>query len=249
MNKKEEGNIRSVERAFRILEVVSYEDEMSLSDISKELKMSLTTVHRIVSTLVNLKYLQRNEISKKYFLGNKFAEFFSNSIVYSEDKLRKVALPIINEMGEMLPFTIALYVRRQSSRVCIERANNFTVRERAYDVSVGDILPLDKGAAGKVLLAHLDKLTMEGLNLYDVSREETMKSIRNKGFSISNGERLVGRASIGAPIFSAFGDCVASLIIAGPSSELIDENIDEKVDAIKKYVAMISYNLGYKEKK
>jgi DNA-binding IclR family transcriptional regulator len=244
MSKKEEGNIRSVERAFLIMEIISAEDEISLSDISKVSKMSLTTVHRLVATLVNLEYIQRNEITKKYFLGNKFAAFFSNNIIYSEDKLRKVAVPIINEMGEKFNFTIAIYVRRQSHRVCIERASN--TRDLTYTVSVGDILPLNKGAAGKVLLAYTDKIIIEDLELNDLPKEEVFKNIKEKGFAISKSERLKGRASIGSPIFSAFGDCVAALILAGPSNQLIDEKLDEKIEALKKHAAMISYNLGYK---
>jgi DNA-binding IclR family transcriptional regulator len=237
------GNIRSIERALKILECYYENDELSLSEISSLTALSTSTVYRIIMTLESLKYLERNENNKKYYLGYKFTMFSRNTLFNIEDNLRKASYPYLVKLREIYGETVALNVIKGNSRVCLERVRG--KNELSYSVDVGDILPLNRSAAGKVLLAYLDKDELQKLGLENIPPNDVLEEIRKKGYSITANERVEGRSSIACPIFNSNGKCVASILVAGATSRIFSEKIDVLTSDLKKYSMEISNKLGY----
>lgn len=237
------NNIRSIERALSILECFQEFEELNLSEISRKTDLTTSTVYRIVTTLENLKYLLRNENNKKYYLGPKFLLFSRNTIFNMENILRKAASPFLFKLKNKYSQTAAIYVLKSKSRVCLDRASG--TDELSYKINIGDILPLTKGAAGKVLISHLDDKKIEELNLSSLPDRSTMKDIREQGYTVSIDERLKGISSISSPIFDLYGNCVAAIIIAGPTPSIIEGNKEEIINDVKKYALEISEILGY----
>ena len=55
----EEG-IKSVERAFQILEEVSlYKDGIGITELAAKVNMYKSTIHRVLTTLVNMGYVEQ----------------------------------------------------------------------------------------------------------------------------------------------------------------------------------------------
>src|ERR1700712_1285469 len=66
---KRSGGVQSIERAFRILEVLAGNGGvMGLSALAAEAGLPLPTIHRLSRTLVDLGYL-RQEPARQYALG------------------------------------------------------------------------------------------------------------------------------------------------------------------------------------
>jgi len=65
VSKKEK--IKSIEKALDLLELLSdKEKEMSITEISKELHMGISTVHRILTTLKCRDYIVQNRQTSKH---------------------------------------------------------------------------------------------------------------------------------------------------------------------------------------
>ncbi len=87
---------------------------------------------------------------------------------------------------------------------------------------------LHVGSFGKLHMAYLDTAQIDrllaeplvhavtGLELDRARLRSELKQIRNRGYSVSDGEVEVGMSSVSVPVLSAKGDLIASLSIAGP---------------------------------
>jgi DNA-binding IclR family transcriptional regulator len=64
-------------------------------------------------------------------------------------------------------------------------------------------MPLDRGAASKIILAYLGPRELRAVKLADQSPElrENLQAIRTQGFSVTEGEVTPGVIGIAVPIF------------------------------------------------
>jgi DNA-binding IclR family transcriptional regulator len=62
-------NIRSLERALRLLEVLSDGESWKLSQLSQELGLNSSTAYRLLITLLENDYIERDNASGGYRLG------------------------------------------------------------------------------------------------------------------------------------------------------------------------------------
>ena len=72
-----------------------------------------------------------------------------------------------------------------------------------------------------------------------------MKEIRKNGHAISFEERILGSASVAAPILDYKGKVVASLSISGPTTRFTKKKIPVLISLVKKAAQKISVSLGY----
>jgi len=62
MDNKIVSKIKSLYKAFRIIDLISdYKDELSLSEIAKLMNLSSSSIHHILSSLINNGYIKQNE--------------------------------------------------------------------------------------------------------------------------------------------------------------------------------------------
>ena len=236
---------RSIERAFDILECFLPEEEgLSLMDIANKTKLSPSTVHRIIATLESRHYLERNEDTKKYSLGSTIAQLGNIGLSNLKKDFRKVALPYLNKLSARFNETVSLFIIDGKRRMCVERVE--TTRPLRRVLNIGERLPLDKGATGKILLAYLSKEQVEEiLEEYNETLERNLQDIREKGYAISVGEREEGITAIAAPIFYEKGKVIAALGMSGLSIRFTNNDMEEKINAIIQCAAEISSALGY----
>lgn len=133
------------------LELLNCFDEehltLSLTDFSNITGLSVSTISRILQTLVKMGYLNR-EVDRKYTLGHQV--FRLMGILSNSSNLRATARPILQNLRDIFNETASLYVVRDDMRVCLESVESTQALHRA--VSVGEMLPLYRGAVGYVLL-------------------------------------------------------------------------------------------------
>ncbi|HOO28778.1 MAG TPA: helix-turn-helix domain-containing protein, partial [Lachnospiraceae bacterium] len=101
-----EENVRLIERTFHILEVLSLSQQpMSLSEIVRESGMSKTTVYRLLTTMNEMGYIQKNN-ELRYSIGYKFMELASYHINHLE--LQTEAKPFLTSLYSELNLTVHL---------------------------------------------------------------------------------------------------------------------------------------------
>lgn len=221
------GEVKSVKTLFSILEQLSSNGPMGVTELSKALGMSKGGVHRYLQTLVNEGYAVKEEGT--YNLGLRFLtlggtvrqHFPYNAVI--EQSVRKIA----RETGQRAQFLseehgygIYLYRERDPQTAPLAAA-------------IGRLVHLHTTAAGKAILANLSEDHIEEIIQKRGLRANTEKTItdrdtllnalgevREQGFAVNEGEHLEGVYAIGVPIRDPSGEILGGLSISGPSQKI-----------------------------
>jgi len=255
--KRSDYYIHSVKRAIQILNSLTLQNkELGITELSKKLNLHKSTVHRILVTLEDENMVAKNQISQKYRLGMKLFEL--GNIAKEQIEIKNIAFPIMEELAKKTEESIDLNIIIDEKRVSIEKIDSPHDVRRI--IQLGKSLPLYCGGSGKAILAFLPASEIERIikkeNLVflgpatitdPVILREHLKEIRKKGYAMSFEERILGSASVAAPIFDYKGNVIASISISGPITRFTKKKIPEFISLVKEAAKDISKILGYCE--
>ena len=148
------------------------------------------TAHRL-ATALEAHGLLRRDGAGRFVLGSWLVPLGRASAAGLP--LRDVARPILEALVAETGESAQLYVVQGELRLCAESVESPNGLRTM--VSVGQLLPLDRGSAGKVLRPTV--------------------SLKH-GWAESVGEREAGVASVSAPIINLDGRVVAAVSVSGP---------------------------------
>jgi len=159
----------------------------------------------------------------------------------------------MKEIAEKTGETVDLNIIQEGKRICIEKVDGkFSLRQF---VEIGRRLPLYKGAFGKLLLAYLPKEEQKEILYkvkYDLKKSikealAELDDINEKGFAVSQNERVMGAAAVSAPILNK-GNIIAGLTISGASIRFTEDKVKYHEKLIVKGAQEISKRVGYQKK-
>lgn len=250
--------VRSVERALNIIEALSREEEMGISELSRELALNKATIYRLTTTLRLHGYVEQVK-GDKYKLTFKIFELGSK--VVNRLGIRKTAYPYLEELAASTKETVNLAALEENNVCYIDRVESREPLRLGMDI--GSRFPAHCTALGRVLLAYLDpaeincillkaeregqiqRYTSDSLTDMELLKEELHK-IRGQGYAIETEQYLPGIRCIAAPIFNHAGKAVAAVSVAGPTVRVNDEFVSEVIPVLRKSTGNISVRLGYK---
>jgi DNA-binding IclR family transcriptional regulator len=244
-----EDSVRSVERAFAILECFTLDEpRLNLTAISEAIGLPVTTTLRIVNTLASLGFLKKDD--KTYSLGNRI--YLMGAVARAHFRPQQVAFPYMQDLRDDTKEAVSLYGMENEARVCYEHVPSLLTMRCV--VRVGDRFPLWAGAGGKVILAYADKVIVEreAAKLKKITdstftdREkflEELAAIRTRDYAISRGEREDGILSLATPIFDRDKRASLCLSIAGPSTRFNDEKVAALIPRMQEMCTRISRQL------
>lgn len=242
--------ISTIKKASRILDLFSVvRKELSISEISKELKLSKSSVFYILKTLESENIIQKNLSNKKYRLGIKLLKL--GNLFKEHTEIRDYSFLPMQNLHKNTNESVYLNIYIEDKRVSIEKIDSsYSVRSI---VPLGKSFPLYIGASGKSILAFLEKSERDKyLERFkenddfkiDSVKEELYKARKNF-YATSFGEIEVGAAAIAAPIFDYYGNVVASISIAGSNERIKNQNLKNIINYLKNAAMEISFSLGY----
>ena len=240
------SSVRSVDRALDILDCFMSDSELSLLEIAKHTDLSPSTVHRIIGVLMERHYLERREDDKKFLLGSRIRQLFDKDGGNLHADLKRVSLAPMSRLREMYNENVILYVQDDVYKLCIAICES--TRPVREIVSVGEHHLLTKGAAGRILLAYMDRKTRDRLFKDTQFDESRLEAARRKGYTLSRGEREEGLVGIAVPIYNFDGTVIAALSLSGPESRFAQEEMTDKILALVDTGREISRELGYNGK-
>lgn len=242
-------SVRAVDRALDILLCFSRsESGLSLSEIAREVGLHKSTVHRLLTSMLNKGFVRKHPESDKYLLGWTVLELIHN--VYQSDELSTVVLPVMTRLRDITSETVSLYIRSGIERIRIQAVESLEpVRNVA---SIGKTYPLYIGASGKVLLAYADALTLEKVLQdptipADFPKDDLLKqleNIRRDGYAISVQERDSGAAALAAPIFGR-NRFVAALSVSGPVARFTQDKMSEFIEIVQQSAGLVTKLLSH----
>jgi DNA-binding IclR family transcriptional regulator len=246
-----ESSVRVLERACEVLDCfTSDQPRLRIGDLRRLTGLPATTVARIVKTLVSQELLERD--GEEYRLGLRVLVWSAPATSGSD--MIAAAGPVVEHMRDVTHETCGLFIRQGANRVTV--ASALSTHSVVYRSFVGQVRPLQAGAAGKVFMAFddaaFDAAVSKGLTRFTpqttcdrkVLRRE-LDAVRSRGWAVTAEEIEVGLSSVAAPVFAANGAVVGALACGGPSFRLTDELAHRHGPTIAAIALSLSERLGY----
>lgn len=252
MRKMKEGSnsIQVIDRLARLLDVIAgYEDAVSLKVLSAETGLHPSTAFRILSSLAEHGFVERTARGN-YQLGIKLMRLGSR--VGSRVDIRKIALPLMEQLRDRLGETVNLTVREGDEVVYIERS--LAKRMIRVEQVIGSRAPLHVTAVGKLMLGDQGEAACRSyakrskLPAYTVNTHTKITALLQdciaaikRGYAFDNEEAELGVGCIGTLVRDASGHVVAGLSVSAP----IERRQDEWTTQVIETGAQLSKQLGY----
>jgi len=249
-----EYNVRAVERAARILACFDNESPvLSSSEIAQAVGLHKSTTHRILTTLVHHRFLERASDGIRYRLGLQLASLGFRVIQRMDT--RREAIPVMTRLRDEWDETCDLSIFDRDGVFYVEVIHS--AHTYSIAASVGRHLPAHCTASGKLFLAHasvedLERFLERPLQAHTgntiTSPEELLaqlREIRERGYSVDRDEYEVGISAVSVPIRDQASQMVAALGMPGPTSRMTPERIAEVSAALIEAAGSISRRLGW----
>jgi IclR family KDG regulon transcriptional repressor len=214
----------AVKKAFQIINLIAKRDKcLTLSDLSRELGISKSTVQGLIGALEGIGVVDRNAQTRRYTLG--LALFELARTVYARIDLREVARPIMEDLMRSTRQTVFLGIRSGDHASIVDIVES--TQDLKITAHIGTRLPLLVGATGKIFMASMadqeaDKLIRTvGLrrntekSIIDPKRYmEEIRKARACGYALDDEEYLQGVRAVAASIH-AQGQPISAIWVVG----------------------------------
>ena len=125
----EVGNT-SIKKALSVLLCFSRKaPEWSMTELSRKLDLPLSTTSRILGSLVEEHFLDRDPETKTFRLGTRL--IYLGALAKESLNLRKYALPVMVALRNLFGETVNLYIKQGKYRVCDEQVESLHTLKRS----------------------------------------------------------------------------------------------------------------------
>ena len=151
--KQKEQSIRSITRALHVLQAINRHGALTMTQISKIVKLPYPTACRVVYTLVGEGVIER-ETSRKYYRATALAQSLSCGY-QAQARLVAIARPHIVKLTEQTGWPVSIASRVGTVMVIQDSTHGLTAMTFS-DYHPGYSLPIVSSASGMVYLAYTD---------------------------------------------------------------------------------------------
>jgi DNA-binding IclR family transcriptional regulator len=246
--------VKSLEKALLILELMIDEGrDLSITEIGQRLGYGKGTIHRILGTLRDRKFVRQYPATKLYGLGVRTLTIGTPS--KKENFLRKSMVPFLRELHLQCRETVNAAVNEYNQIRYIFRLES----EEMLRISTpaGARFPVHCSATGKIFLSYLSNEDIKrihgGKNTLKKMTDRSIgtiaelinavETVRKKGVAYDDEEALNGVYCVAAPILNAKGECLASISISTPKNRITEEKSDQFAKMIMATAGQISDSL------
>jgi IclR family acetate operon transcriptional repressor len=228
-------DVPAVTRAVLVLKALGADDRgRRLSEISRELGVSKSTLSVLLKTLERHELVERDPVSREYRLGIGLLDL--GGAVLRRLDLPELARPSLRRLAEISRETAILHVRDGDDSVIADRIE--PGGQLKVVAPLGYRLPAFAGSVSKAILATLpdEKVTdiierspLPAFTPWSITGTDEylaeLARVRKDGFAIEDAEYLDGVCAVSAAIRDAGGTAVATLSIAAVSARVDAEHI------------------------
>lgn len=225
--------LQSVTTALNVFEIVAQHQPIGVSEITRRVGVTKSTVQRCLQTLHNTGWIRpEGETATKWVLTAK--SFSLGRHVADSNHLRDAVLPVMERLRDVTQESVHLVIAEGREAVLLERLDS-TLAIRTF-LPLGARAPLHATANGKAILAYfgeqaidnymapgLEAMTGRTLRDPELLRSE-LSQIRARGWSMAVDELADGASAVASPILDGPGRAVASLSISCPTTRF-SENV------------------------
>jgi IclR family KDG regulon transcriptional repressor len=245
----------TVRKTLGLLDILSRGNrEWYAAEVAKEAELPPSTAFRLLTTLVQLRYVDYDAQSRRYRLGLKLLEL--GHLVSQRLDLPSLAMPLLHRLSHASGETAHLSIRDGDEGVFIAKVEaDHSVR---LHTPLGRRVALHAGASMKILLAHLPDEVIEGYiarqaespssGRKPVDRDRLwaeLRRVRAQGVCVTRSEQTPGAAGVSAAVRDHSGSVVAGLTISGPEARFTPAKVERFVALVTRAAGDLSSRLGH----
>lgn len=219
----------------------------SLSEISAETGLALSTTHRLVGELEQWGALQRDP-QGRYQIGLRLWELGQ----HAGRQVREIARPLLQDLYSLTQRTVHIAIRENTEALYIDRV--YGTRRVPQASRVGGRLPLHATAVGKVLLAFDEAWLREAVlaqplesrtpytQVDPAALRQELAIVAERGYAVAIEEVREGSASIAVPVFQRQGGIGAALGLVAERGEA--DTLERHLPAMRGIARRIEASVG-----
>jgi DNA-binding IclR family transcriptional regulator len=246
--------VNALGKAGRLLACFSARDRsLSLAVLQERTGYPKATVHRLLSSLKELGFVEQDRGRDSYRLGLKLFEL--GSLYLANLDLHREAQPLADRLAKLSGETVHLCIFDGQLAVFVDRKelesgpSSLVMRIEGaptYCTGVGKAILAfqDPDTIGRVVETGLKRFTDRTLTDPAALRAD-LEQTRLRGFAIDDSEHQAGRRCVAAPIRNASGKVFASISVTGPAERLGDARIAVLAELVVSTADEISRRLGW----
>ena len=246
--------VQSVDRTLDVLEsLASRRGATGISELSQLVGLHVSTVHRLLATLVDRGYVRQDPESSRYHLASRIFTLASAADLHLD--LRLVARPYLERLmrasGETANLVTAterevVYLDQVASLHLVKMFTAPGLRAPLYCTGTGKLMLAlrDEALAESVLAAPMERYTPRTIVTRDALERE-LASIRRNGYSVDNEEMEEGVRCLAVPIFDRRSACVGAMSVSGPTSRMTAERVEKLAANALAIASDLSRQLGH----
>jgi DNA-binding IclR family transcriptional regulator len=219
------GGAAAVDKAVAVLGAFrSHDRELSVTELAERTRLYKSTVLRVLASLAHGRLVQKTA-DGLWKLGPEVARLAG---IYADSfSLESVLLPEMQKLREQTLESVAFHIRQGDQRLVLYRIDSpHVLRDH---VQPGDLLPLDRGAGGRILMAYGSK-----------KNDAIYEQIRREGYVVITGDRVPGLVGVSAPVWQNGDHLVGALTLT-----TLEQRFQEAfVDALKESAQILTERLG-----
>ena len=205
------GGAAAVDRALSVLSAFrSGDTALSVTELAERTRLYKSTVLRLLASLAH-GGLMRKTGEGLWALGPELSRLAA--IYTASFSLEDVVLPVMRALVAQTGESVALHIRQGEQRLCLYRVDSpQLLRDH---VKAGDVLPLDRGAGGRVLMA------------FGGAKGKVYDKIRRDGYIHASSDRVPGLVGVSAPVWRGDGQLVGALTLTVPESRFREVFVEQ----------------------
>lgn len=240
--------ISTVETAFTIVEAIGERGNARAADLSRALSLTRANVHRLLYTLEELGYVEKDEYARYHLTFSLFE--LGNTVPHSR-KLIDTARPSMLGIAQLTGETVNNGVLFEGEVLYIDKVE--ATAHLKLDREIGSTDPAHCTSLGKVLLAYQEEREREAIlrklpfekrtdnTITDPIRlEEELNKVVEWGYAVDFQELSYELNCVAAPVFDENGRICTAISISGPSDRFTRDKIEGIVEELKATTEKIS---------
>lgn len=238
--------IQSLARGLKILDILGDSaNGVSVTELAEQLNLDKGSASRLVATLANYAYAEKDPVSRRYSLGPQVVTL-SRSLL-ARLPLREVAKPFLRELMEKSGECSHVAILSQGKVLYVDQVES--AASLRVNAEVGSLSPLHCTALGKAMLAFgrmplpqkLERFTANTIISPDALRRN-LELVREQGYAMDNEEFDLGVRCLAAPVFDCREKVIGSIGISGPVTRMTAKTMPHFAELVIK----VSKNLSEK---
>lgn len=217
--------MKSLNRALDILESIAERKGIGIRELAHISGLPPATAHRIVATLVQRGYLDKNDTTHHYTLSPKFLIFGEK--VQQQIDIVPIARPFLEDLMAETRENANLCVRDGDNVIYIDHVGSPDHNLQIF-TKLGGNAPLYASGVGKVFLSHfsdaqfqryIENAALRPFTAHTLTTVQQLtgeiRKIREKGYAVDNQEKELGVRCVAAPVLDHNNAIRAAISVSG----------------------------------